>query len=290
VADDTPLSPEQVASPLPGILSRARVVVTPYPFNVSGADSLRVVSNNSVAGVVIHVHGRCAVPGFDAVPFDLTHTPNTDRTVKTEDFFVGPGFVTNLTVFASGAAPQLNQTYVIIQLVRSAGATAFLMGSLVAGPVTTTQPLGWPGSPLVSSLEGPGAVRLIIGTNPAPGVEIAEAVPSGARWRLIHFIAQLSTSAAVASRVPYLSLFVSGTRFSFYPPAASVPQTFVQYVQWATAYTTWVVGGVTAQAASMPAGLLLPAGSQVQTFTELLQAGDDWGTPELLVEEWLEVG
>jgi hypothetical protein len=35
--------------------------------------------------------------------------------------------------------------------------------------------------------------------------------------------------------------------------------------------------------------LPLKAGWQIRTTTVNLQAGDNWGAPQLLVEEWLEV-
>jgi hypothetical protein len=276
-----------VASPIAS--AGNRVITSPFQFYTSGEDHLRLTVVNSAAGVVVTLRGRFVDSAGLITPIAQDLVATTDRTATSIMLQLGVGAVLNIDVFVSSGTPQRGQTYVIVQLLRGLGGAAIVLGTLLRGYVTANQHQAWPGSPLEHSFEGPGVVRLIVGTNPGAGVEISELVPTGARWRLIHVIAQLVTNAAVAARVPYLSPFVGGTRMGFYPPAASIPASFAQYVQWATGYTTWTVGGTTAQAASLASGLLLPSGSQLQTFTENLQAADDWGTPELLVEEWLEV-
>jgi hypothetical protein len=266
-----------------------RVITSPFQFYTSGEDHLRVTSVNSLTGVALKVRGRFVDNSGLILPLEHDHTPATNRTTVTTTIGLGVGAVLNLDVFASAGAPSIGQTFVVVQLVRGMGASGLVLGTLLQGYVTSSQHLAWPGSPLESSLEGQGAIRQIIGTNPAANVEITEFVPVGARWRVITFIAALATSAVVASRVPYLASIVNGSTTSLFPPAASIPASFTQYLQFCTGYTTWVVGGVTAQAASLPTELLLPSGSALQTYTELMQAGDDWSGPTILVEEWLEV-
>src|SRR5262249_46183156 len=111
----------------------------------------------------------------------------SNRTAKTEDFVLGGGLVTNLSVFATAGSPLIGQCFVIVQLVRSLGVTAYVMGTMLQGYVTTTQNLGWPGSAIVSSTDGEPAIRDIVGTDPVAGAGWSETVPAGARWELVTF-------------------------------------------------------------------------------------------------------
>jgi hypothetical protein len=205
-AQGAPAVSDVLASAIPGILSRARIVISPYPFGVSDADNLRIVSVNAAAGVTVEIHGRQAQGGLDSKPFRFVHTPNTNRTAKTEDFVLGGGLVTNLSIFASAGAPLIGQCFVIVQLVRSLGATAYVMGTLLQGYVTTTQNVGWPGSAIVSSTDGEPVVRTIIGTAPGGGADIVETVPNGARWELLSVRAVLTLGGAAAATSGYFSI------------------------------------------------------------------------------------
>ena len=276
-----------VASPIAS--AGQRVITSPFQFYTSGEDHLRLTVVNSAAGVVVRLRGRFVDRAGVIGPLEQDLAPTTDRTATTVALQLGVGAVLNVDVFAASGTPQRGQTYVILHLVRGLGGAAIVLGTLLRGYVTANQHQAWPGSPLESSLEGQGVIRQIVGTNPAAGVEIAESVPTGARWRLVTFIALLATNAVIAARVPYLVVIVAGSSSAFFPPVASVPQSASQYVQWFNGYAPFTVGGTTAQAGSAPTQLLLPGGSTLQTFTENLQAGDDWSFPTLLVEEWLEV-
>lgn len=176
-----------------------RVIASPFQFYTTGEDNLRIVSVNAYVGVRLKIQGRFidAKGVISASSWD--HTPNTDRTKKTDDVPLGVGAVLNLTVFASQGTPLIGQTFVIVQLVRGLGAAAIVLGTLLQGYVTSAQALGWPGSPIVSSTDGEPAVRTIAGTNPAIGVDIIETVPTNARWELLSVQATLNRSAVGAA-------------------------------------------------------------------------------------------
>lgn len=282
-----PLAQRFNAQPLAS--AGGRVITSPFQFYTTGEDHLRVTSVNALAGARLTMRGRVVPTAGPIEVFEHDHVPNSDRTARVTTQPLQAGAVLNVDVFVSTGTPQRGQTFVIVQLVRGLGSAGIVLGTLLAGYVTSTQHLGWPGSPIESSLSGTGAIRAISGTNPAPGAEVSESVPTGARWRLISLLAVLNTNATVASRVPYLIAVSGGQNMLAAPPAASIPASFVQNVQWMTGYTTWVVGGTLAQAASLPQQLLLSGGSGIITTTENFQATDNWDAPRLLVEEWLEV-
>src|SRR5439155_18890058 len=104
---------------------------------------------------------------------------------KTQNYKLGKGAILNLTVFASAGAPLMGQTYVIVQLIKGLTGATIVLGTLLGGYLTATQALGWPGSPIISSTDGEGCTRLIVGTTPAAEANILETVPTGARWELL---------------------------------------------------------------------------------------------------------
>src|SRR4051794_22422027 len=196
---------EQVFVGQPPIFGGSRLLPSPSQFFLTGEDRLRVVSANSLTGVSLKVQWRAATLAGDVVPSSQDHTPNSDRTVKRQDYELGSGSLLNVTVFASAGAPLSGQTFVIVQLVRGDGAAAIVLGTLLAGYVTAVQALGFPGSPIMPSVAGEPCVRAITGTTPAPSATSFETVPTGARWEVMQYQFLLSTGVAVANRTPQLS-------------------------------------------------------------------------------------
>lgn len=287
--DDLTLSPDDaLRAALPGTLGRARVVITPYPFVAGGGDYLRVISLNSLAGVVVEIHGRQAGRGFEGTPFRFVHVPLSNRMPLSQDFPLNSGLVTNMSVFATTAQPLVGQTFVIIQLVRSLGSTAFVLGTLMQGYVTSTQGLGWPGSPIQSSIEGGGYVRQIVGTQPAAGADIAETVPAGARWELVSMRTHLATSATAGNRGANL-LFLSGVTAQAYAVSpASIGPSFNAFFGYGQGQPVAVDFANQVFQAPLPIGNRLLAGMQIQTTTTGMKAGDQWDAPQFIVNEWLE--
>jgi hypothetical protein len=195
-------SPELVFAGSPAVIGGGRILPSPSSFYVTGEDNLRIVSVNAVVGVSLKLQWRLADSRGVAVPNSVDHTPNTDRTLRHEEYTLGVGQLLNVTVFASAGSPNIGQTYVLVQLVRGSGSAAIVLGTLLGGYVTTTQALGFPGSPIVSSTSAEPAVRLINGTTPPAGVDFSEQCPTGARWQLLSLAAKLQTSAVAATRSP----------------------------------------------------------------------------------------
>lgn len=281
-------SDDALRAALPGALSRARVVITPYPFVAGAGDYLRVISLNSLTGATIEIHGRQAARGFEGTPFRFVHTPLTNRLPKTEDFPLNAGLVTNLSVYSSAGSPLIGQTFVIIQLVRSVGSVAFVLGTLLQGYVTSTQNLGWPGSAIQSSIEGGGYPRTIIGTRPAAGAETVETVPTGARWSLERVLVGLTTSAAAGNRNVRLTILSAGSATgSITSPLLQPPSTTVLYC-YAPNLSYQQDSAGSRLSAPLMRPCILRAGDTFTTETIGLQAGDQWLFPQYALTEWLE--
>ena len=266
-----------------------RLVAAPYQFVTTGEESLRVVSANSLAGVRIKLQGLRLNDRGENHPFAYDHIPNSDRTIVTTDHPIGIGGLLHLTAFVSGASPLVGQTFVIVQVIRGAGAAAIVLGTLLQGYVTSTQGLGWPGSPIQSSIEGGGYIRQVTGTMPAAGANISETVPAGCRWELQVLNVLLTTSAAAGNRTPFLFIDTPANVIAVSGQSGFVPASSTYYVQFATneQCQALTAGGVLE--APIPSPFALTAGQRFRTVTVNLAAGDQYVAPYYVVREWLEV-
>jgi hypothetical protein len=275
------------AVPLP--IGGGRILPSPSQFYLTGEDRLQIVSACSVAGITIHISARIADASGDTIPESWVHNPSSDRALRFQQFDIGEGSLLNVVVVAQGGTVLAGQAYVTIQLIRGVGAAATLLGTLLAGYVTTIRGLGFPGSPIENSLEGYGAYRRISGTTPGAGAELLETVPTGARWQLLAVNASLTTSATVINRTPNLYLDQAGvTYFASGQPVAAGPGVTTAY-WWAVGMPLAVQVGLIGSMAGIFEPNRMIAGSRFFTNTSNLQPGDQWGTPSYLVQEWLEV-
>lgn len=266
-----------------------RPALAPAGLFVTGEDRLRLTSFNSAAGVTLTIEGRVYLAGHGLRPFRERHVPNTDRTTANTVFQVGEGWIVDVHVRADAGTPRRGQCFVVLELVRGAvnGAVQPL-ATLLQGYVTDTQRRGWPGSPLELSTEGPGVLLSVTGADPAAGVEISETIPANARRELLAVRFVLVADATAISRS--VTLAIDDGANIFYSGASHDAQTASQTLTYSAG------AGITA--ARVPAALhveiplpnrvRLSAGFRFRTVTGNLQAGDNFGAPQYLVEEWIE--
>lgn len=275
------------AQPIPG--AGGRIIASPFQFVSTGEDNLRITSVNSLVGVHLKVQGRRLDSSGDIKSAAWDHTPSSDRMPTTSDVELGSGALLNLVVFASAGSPKQGQTFVIVQLIRGVGTAAIVLGTLLQGYVTGTQGLGWPGSPIQSSIEGGGIYRVVSGTQPAVGVFIQEIVPTGARWDVISLAVDLTTDATVITRQPIVTFLSGGigqaAAWNYGAIAASTARTFM----WSQGLALDNVPANGSLVSGLPVNLVLLGGSQIFVNCAFLQAGDQFGAPLLSVREWLEV-
>ncbi len=273
----------------PTVSGAGQIIASPFQFYTTGEERLRVVSANSLTGVRLKIQARFIDRGGTIQANSWDHVPNTDRSIRSDDVELGTGALLNLTVFAGTGAPLVGQTFVMVQLVRGVGAAAIVLGTLLAGYVTATQALGWPGSPIESSIAGGGYVRTITGTTPGVGQDISETVPTGARWELLAVWARLFTSAAVANRFAVFTVFDPANHLvQSAHPNAQVASAQGQY-SWANGFNAQLVTATLVYQAPLPMHLAILAGQKF-TITLINQdAGDQWDPPYFTVREWLEV-
>jgi hypothetical protein len=283
------MATERIIVPQPLPIGGGRSIAAPFQFITSGEDNLRITVVNAAAGVRVAVQGRRVDRDGRILPLAHTVAATSDRLAVTRIFPLGVGALLNLAVWAEAGAPVVGQTFVIVQVVRGLEGGTELLGTLMQGYVTSTQGLGWPGSPIVSSTEGEPFVRAIRGTAPAAATDLSETVPTGARWELLAIRFNIATSAVAGTR--YVGLVANDGVIGPWLVVSQrvINPSEVRAYTWAQGLSYEVSDTIGHAQSGIPRGALLRAGSVIRSNVYNMQAGDQVFAPDLLVREWLEV-
>lgn len=256
-------------------------------FTLTGSPALQISSWNALTSVRVIVRGYCRDLEGLVRPFEFSHVPNTNRTINSTIEQLAEGELMNVTAFITGAAPIVGQTFLRLQVLHGRDASAIVLGTLAADYVTAVQPLAFPGSPVKRSVDGPGAIRSITGTNPSAGIECIETVPTGARWRPRSVFCQLVADGTAANREVTLTFDDGTTVYAIVPSYQAQIASATWSYTWGAHLAKQTIAQTNAQNNGLPAIVSL-AGHRIRTVTTNFQAGDNWFAPQLLVEEWLE--
>jgi hypothetical protein len=271
----------------PEISFQTARVPPPAWLYVGPDDRLRIEAATSITGVTLRLDVRLLLPNGEINSSVWTFGPTGNRAINTWWVTLAEAFL--LSVFAStDSAVPPGACWVRCLLVRGGGSGASLAQAIVAGYLAQRSGLAWPYPRYQNPVEGAGRLRLIDGTDPAPGVSIAETVPVGARWKLVSVFCWLATSALAGDRHVYLQLMSPAGIWLWIPPALAQPASQTYYYSWAIGinpYTSSIVGLV---ARPLPDQLTLTPGQQFMVQATGMLAGDDFGPPRYLVEEWVE--
>lgn len=260
---------------------------SPAPFFVTGEEALQLSALNSATGVTLALSGRFMQLDGQVTSFTHTLIPTTDRVVSTAERSLGDGWILNFEVHVTAGTPLIGQCWARVQVQRGLGGATMPIGALVSGYVTATQPIAFPAGRVRGSLEGAGVVRSVAGAAPAAGADFSVTVPTGARWRLYSVIASFVTSIAVANREMVLVIDDGATEL------ARIPQGVAQVASLTRAYSFYEAAerNTIAQAGAFTAALpIVPllAGSRIRSAVANIDAADQFGAPQVLVEEWIE--
>ena len=260
------------------------------PWLFTGEDNLRLMIINSQPGVTVTLDGRAtSLTDSTPTPFVQSFTPTSDRSANQFDFAFGPGFLLNCSLIVTVGNPLVGQTYVMLQVIRGISGARLVVGCLLAGYITAMQHIAYPGSPIESSTAGEPYVRNVSGTLPAKGVEIAETVPTGARWELLAHQITFQASGVVATRRPYWRNTSGSARKSLTGGIVGITAGQAWALCWAPNLPVAIdTVGLVANGPTMQRPILL-AGDVFGTQTLSLDPGDQYTVNEYAVREWLEV-
>jgi hypothetical protein len=275
------LPPASIAAP------GGRALAAPFQFLVSGEDNLRVKTWATVLGANLIVSGRMVDATGKLQVFNFSYALDSSGVGKTQVLGLAPGYVLSVSAEVDSTNVQRGQCFVKIDLVRGLSGALTTLGTLIQGYVASFVGRAYPGSLLEQPSDGNGHIRAVSGPAPAPGHDISFVPPIVGQFRLLSFRAFFQASAVAATRAVYLYLQDQGGTTWFTAPAAntqSASQGFgYNFTIGVTDLNTLAIGEV---GVPIPSYRLVNGGT-FNTLTGGLQAGDQWGAPTVIIEEWI---
>lgn len=124
------------------------------------------------------------------------------------------------------------------------------------------------------------------GADPAAGAQASITVPTGKKWIVRSFKVALATNATVANRRVQVQIVIGGVEvFNAVCETVQTASLTLNYVAGAFGHDKPQQDGL--QFINCPLfPITLPAGSIIRTFTSNMQAGDDFGIPSCVVDEF----
>jgi hypothetical protein len=264
-------------------------VAPPSELYIGPGDELLVNVCTSYPGAWLVINARLLRPDGIIVPMQWSIKPQGNRLPYSALFPLTEGYLLSLSLVPIGVVAFVTggQMWARAAIWRTGG-TGALYRLLLSGYVTSFRSLSWPAGIQELSIGNQGWLRVFAGTNPAPGTEVCETVPSFARWRVVTFYFTLTTSATVTDRRVYLVIDDGTTPAVYMPPVAVQPANTSRVYHYASDFP-YTQPFPEIALIPIPTNLLLGAGWRIRTETWARQPGDDYSAPGLAVEEWLEV-
>ena len=208
--------------------------------------------------------------------------PTSNGVVLTTTFGMGEIPIW-LSAFSNANIAFLGQTYVRISL----QVNGDIVSILTAGYVSRTNGITWPNGSIKGPLEGIGRIKTIVGTDQAAGAEISETVTSRFLWKLKSIIFTLVTDATVASRIPSLTIEDTNGVFLRVTPSGSQAASITRNHCFGAGLG--VTNNTTTNIFNTPilTDVILPSDAIIKTVTTAIVAGDNYGAPILLVEQFI---
>lgn len=284
------VTPAPLSGPSSTVSFAFKSIIPPSELYINVDDQLIISGASSVTSEVITVNVRLLLPNGRIEDMQFQIRPGTLRTVLKQSFGLAEGFLLSMSASSSLAVTR-GQTFVRVSLQRSASGASQPAYVLLADYVTTQSVPGYPNGRILSPTEGPGNVYRFQQGAPAAGAEDLVSVPTNARWRIICFDLAFTTAVAVANRTPQIIVTSQGTDCGRFPVLANIPASIAALIT-GTGITPYTPIVATDYAVGLPPVLMLVNNNSqaggLATVTPGLQAADQYGLWNLLVEEWLD--
>jgi hypothetical protein len=263
-------------------------IVTPA-IPIAQDDDLVLTTWAYLTGQTLAINCRLLTPGGPParLTFYVTVAAGAPATVKR--FPLPAGWLLDVSVTSDYSTLRRGDVFIQLALEPSTSGADVLAKHtiLIQDYLQTGMHLAWPGSGIRSSLEGGFKQTAALGTNPAAGAEISEAVPSANRWNLKAITYTLVTSAAVATRQSHLIIDDGANILLDFPSSTTQTASLTRTYFWAP--YAYAPGAVLSNIYNpIPAGLVLPTGWRFRTVTDLIDAADDYSAPRYWIERYIE--
>lgn len=284
-----------MSTPSADVITRAprvefteRFVQPPGALYLSPDDALRLQLVSSAVGARARLLARILEPAGNVRYWQNELATVTARVAIRDDFKGLEGFLLGLIVDLVQGGAASDWFFASVQLGLGVSAPGRPFQALCHGYFEDEQPLFWPGGNYRDPWDGRGFPRQAAGTNPGAGAQFAFSVPEGARWRIQGMDVTLVTDANAANRRFILEARAFGGAV-YFATAAQVVQT--ASLTWRYNVAPWGMDSDNRDGrllVNWPAEVILVDGDEIGSAAANLQAGDDFGAPTLLVEEWYQ--
>ncbi len=159
--------------------------------------------------------------------------------------------------------------------------------TLAQGYVASLNSPSWPNGTQEDSFSGKGKIRLVTGADPITGSEASDAVPANLIWRVLAYAITLVASGDAATRSTELSLQSDSNEFARLPLNGTVTASQTRFLNWHTTGDNDTTSQSLQRQGHLPLDAFMPAGFILVTDTAALQGADNYGTPFILVEQWI---
>lgn len=225
--------------------------------------------------------GTISIRGFTKEgQFNLVHTPNSDKSAKTETFYL-PDAPIMLTIDDEAKSFTKGECFVRATLLLNKTSVY----QLISGYVYGFHGLTYPTTNQEESLLESGKLTTIVSADPAAGAEITITVPAGEEWKLIGAKMTLVNDANVANR--YVALFA--TIDSVQMPITLHTTPLTAGLTYPLSFRSGIGAGPLSNntyfIAPLSENIILPAGSVLATITSSIQVGDNFGPMTVLIEK-----
>jgi hypothetical protein len=264
-------------------------IAPPSQLYVNVDDNLFLIAATSQTAETVTVNVRLQLPNGRLEDMQFTLNPPNTRVPVVQSFRLAEGFILSASAVASVSQTR-GQTFLRVAIARSASGANSPAQMLFADYVTTRANSAFPYGRVLSPSEGPGYVYLNTYAAPLAGQDIVITVPNNTRWKVRSWRSVLTCSATVANRQVAGVVGQSGNWMWQASALSAVVASSVTNISFAnlSPYTP-----------SIAADLIIPFPQEVVlngntnangfgTLTVGLQAGDQFSTSFLLLEEWLE--
>lgn len=210
-------------------------------------------------------------------------------TVYTLSIPFSEGYLLGIGITA-GFATSRGQTFARGFLHRgTVGATAAVASIALFGDYATTQfAVGWPASRLMFPSESTGLRANVPVSSPGAGADWGYTTVTNTRTKLLHWNAQLVTSATVANRIVRATIKDPGGVLTWQGlPSSVIPASTTAQVSAGPGANLSTVDATTVNV-NLPGDTFIFGHGQLAVSTLNLQAGDQWSNVNIALEQWID--
>jgi len=248
-------------------------------------DFLAVDVFNEVSGLVVNITARIEAPSGQITEHRLEVRPTSDRAENNASLPLSPGRLVSVSAHPTGATVRRGQAFIYAYLSRDSVDRTFPSTVLLSDYLVSGSGLGWPGSVLLSPLDGPGAPFSTTVADPGAGSQFTYTVPAGLTVNISMVSFWFQASSTVANRQPRIALKRGAVELArtmfFYLVGATSSNRY--YCHPSSEVDSSGVGNVILE---MPVTRLIPGDTIVSDFYNM-QAGDNLREIEIAGESWL---